>query len=52
LRTYFGLGSYSATLDIEVRMPGGRTWRWRGQPVDRLVKLTLDDTSPEPVKRD
>jgi enediyne biosynthesis protein E4 len=52
LRTYFGLGSYSGTLDIEVRMPGGRTWRWRGQPVDRLVKLTLDDTPPEPVKRD
>jgi len=50
LRTFFGLGSYSGTLDIEVRMPGGRTWQWRGQPVDRLLKLTLDDAALEPVK--
>ena len=51
LRTYFGLGSYGGSVDVEVRMPGGRTWRWRGQPIDRVITLTLDDRSPEPDKR-
>jgi hypothetical protein len=43
LRALYGLGSYTGPIDIEVRMPGGATWRWRGQPIDRLIKLTLSD---------
>jgi hypothetical protein len=45
LRAYYGLGSYSGTVDVEVRMPGGRTWRWRRQPIDQLIKLTIDEAS-------
>ena len=41
LRVYYGLGAYSGTVGIEVRMPGGRTWQWRGQPIDRLIRLTI-----------
>src|SRR3954469_6570078 len=48
LRTYFGLGSYSGTLDIEVRMPGGRRWQWQQLPVDRLHVLTLSGTASMP----
>ena len=44
LRAYYGLGSYSGTVDIEVRMPGGRTRQWKDQPIDRLIKLKLDDS--------
>jgi hypothetical protein len=29
LRAYYGLGSYSGLVDVEVKMPGGRIWRWR-----------------------
>lgn len=43
LRAYYGLGSYAGAVDVEVRMPGGRTWRWTDQPIDRLIRLTLDD---------
>ncbi len=43
LRAYYGLGSYSGPVDLEVRMPGGATWRWHQQPIDRLNKLTLTD---------
>jgi hypothetical protein len=43
LRAYYGLGSYSGTVDVEVSMPGGRTWQWRQQPIDRLIKLTIDE---------
>ena len=48
LRAFYGLGSYSGLVDIEVRMPGGQTKRWPGQPIDRLIKLTLDDGRPDP----
>jgi hypothetical protein len=47
LRSYFGLGSYSGAVNIEVRMPGGRTWRWHRQPIDRLIRLRMDDGQPE-----
>jgi enediyne biosynthesis protein E4 len=43
LRAYYGLGSYSGLVNVEVRMPGGRTWRWDRQPIDRLIRLTLDN---------
>jgi hypothetical protein len=43
LRAFFGLGAYSGTVKVEVRMPGGATWQWQGQPIDRVLKLTLDD---------
>jgi hypothetical protein len=43
LRAHYGLGSYGGPVDVEVRMPGGATWRWRGQPVDRMLELTLND---------
>jgi hypothetical protein len=43
LRAYYGLGSYSGTVDVEVRMPGGRTWRWQRQPTDRVLRLKLEE---------
>jgi hypothetical protein len=43
LRAFFGLGAYSGTVKVEVRMPGGATWHWEAQPIDRLLKLTLDE---------
>jgi hypothetical protein len=42
LRAHFGLGPRSGPVDVEVRMPGGGVWQWRNQPVDRLLRLTLD----------
>lgn len=44
-RAHFGLGSYSGVVDIEVRMPGGAVSRWRAQPIDRILTLTLARTS-------
>jgi enediyne biosynthesis protein E4 len=41
LRTHFGLGNYSGPVDVEVRMPGGKTWRWQNQPVDRVLTLEV-----------
>jgi hypothetical protein len=43
LRAYYGLGSFNGVVDVEVRMPGGHAWRWVRQPIDRLLKLQLDD---------
>ena len=45
LRAYYGLGSYSGTVDVEVRMPGGCTWRWQRQPTDRVLRLKLEGGS-------
>jgi len=42
LRAFYGLGAYTGAVNVQVRMPGGATWRWQGQPIDRLLKLTLD----------
>ena len=47
LRAHYGLGSYTGLVDVEVRMPGGHTWQWRRQPIDRLIKLTIDEGSPQ-----
>ena len=45
LRAYFGLGSYSGTVTVEVRMPGGARWRWPALPVDRLHDLNLVESA-------
>jgi hypothetical protein len=44
LRAHFGLGSYAGPVDVEVRMPGGDRWRWRGLPGDRLHELVLSES--------
>jgi hypothetical protein len=41
LRVHFGLGSHAGPVDVEVRMPGGDLWQWRGLPGDRLHELVL-----------
>jgi hypothetical protein len=48
LRAHFGLGDYAGPVDVEVRMPGGRRWRWMQLPVDRLHVLTLNDSASIP----
>jgi hypothetical protein len=45
LRTFFGLGNYTGTVAVEVRMPGGRRWRWQGLAADRLHTLELSNTA-------
>jgi enediyne biosynthesis protein E4 len=45
LRPLFGLGQYGGPVDVEVRMPGGRRWQWRGLPGDRLHVLDLSDAA-------
>jgi hypothetical protein len=47
LRVYYGLGSYTGAIDVEVRMPGGQTKRWQRQPIDRLIRLTVDEARPD-----
>jgi hypothetical protein len=47
LRPHFGLGSYDGPVDVEVRMPGGRRWRWQGLAGGRLHTLEL--TEPREV---
>ena len=41
LRLHVGLGAHAAPVDVEVRMPGGDRWAWRGLAVDRLHALEL-----------
>ena len=43
LRPLFGLGDYAGPVDVEVRMPGGRLWRWQALSGDRLHVLELTD---------
>ncbi len=45
LRTSFGLDNYAGPVDVEVRMPGGRRWHWRGLAGDRVHPLELSDTA-------
>jgi hypothetical protein len=45
LRAYFGLAEHAGPVTIEVRMPGGRRWHWRGLSVDRLHVLELLDSN-------
>jgi hypothetical protein len=44
LRAQFGLGSHEGPVDVEVRMPGGDRWQWRGLPPDRLHELVLSES--------
>jgi enediyne biosynthesis protein E4 len=51
LRPSFGLGSHAGAVDVQVKMPGGSRWSFKGLPVDRLQVLTLKDAdriSPDP----
>ncbi len=43
LLAHLGLGSYAGSVDVEVRMPGGARWRWKGLPTDRVHVLALRD---------
>jgi hypothetical protein len=45
LRPLFGLGGYSGPVAVEVRMPGGRRWRWQRLAADRLHTLDLSDAA-------
>jgi hypothetical protein len=45
LRTYFGLGDYAGPMSVEVRMPGGKRWRWQGLAGDRLHVLDLSESA-------
>ncbi len=48
LRVYFGLGGNTGVVDVEVRMPGGRRWQWRGLAADRLHVLELSESAAVP----
>ncbi|HEY8549076.1 MAG TPA: ASPIC/UnbV domain-containing protein, partial [Vicinamibacterales bacterium] len=41
LRAHFGLGDHAGPVSVEVRMPGGATWRWSDLAVDRVHVLEL-----------
>jgi enediyne biosynthesis protein E4 len=41
LTAHFGLGTFAGPIAVEVRMPGGKTWRWQNQPVDRVLTLEV-----------
>ena len=51
LRAYFGLGDYAGPVDVEIRMPGGRSWEWKQLPADRLHVLTLSNSASIPQPR-
>jgi enediyne biosynthesis protein E4 len=48
LRAYAGLGAYAGPVAVEVRMPGGRRWRWQGLAADRLHVLELSEAAAVP----
>ena len=48
LRVYFGLGDRTGAVDVEVRMPGGRRWQWRGLAADQLHALELSESAALP----
>lgn len=43
LRAFFGLGSFSGPVDVEVKMPGNKRWEWNGLRADRFVDLLLEE---------
>ena len=40
----FGLGDHQGAVDVEVRLPGGGQWRFRGLAAGQLHALVLDDS--------
>ncbi len=48
LRAYFGLADHAGPVAVEVRMPGGRRWRWPALTGDRLHVLELSDAATVP----
>jgi len=42
LLAHFGLGPSPGTVDVEVRLPGGRRWTWSGLVPDRVHRLLLE----------
>ena len=48
LRASFGLGGHAGPVDVEVRMPGGRRWRFEGMDADRRHVLDLDEARARP----
>jgi enediyne biosynthesis protein E4 len=48
LRAHVGLGEHAGPVAVEVRMPGGRRWRWQGLAADRLHVLELSESSAVP----
>jgi hypothetical protein len=49
LRAHVGLGAYAGPVAVEVRMPGGRRWRWQGLAADRLHVLELSEAAAVPT---
>jgi hypothetical protein len=45
LRAYFGLDGYAGPVDVEIRLPGGRRWKWTRLQSDRLHVLTLSESA-------
>jgi hypothetical protein len=43
LRADFGLGGFAGPVDVEVRLPGGRRWSFKGLAPDRVHTLRLDE---------
>ena len=41
LRAHFGLGGHAGPVDVDVRMPGGGRYEWRGLAADRVHVLEL-----------
>jgi hypothetical protein len=44
-RTFYGLGSGTGPVDVDVRTPGGNRWQWHGLPADRLHELDLSESN-------
>jgi hypothetical protein len=52
LRPLFGLGTHGGLVDVEVRMPGGRRFRWTGLAADRLHVLDLSEAAALTIPSD
>ncbi len=48
LRPHFGLGGYAGPVTVDVRMPGGRRWRFQGLAADRVHVLELSEAARVP----
>jgi hypothetical protein len=47
LPVHFGLGDEASPVDVEVRMPGGKRWRFPSLATDRVHVLTLEEGRQE-----